>query len=126
MGEGSHIGRVRGLGSAKAGTHHWWLQRVTALANFLLVIWLIASLTMLPMHDYQTMTDWLRQPLVAVPALLLVVSVLWHFRLGFQVFIEDYVHNPGGKFASLLLLNGYTIGAAAVALFCLLKISFGG
>ena len=102
MGRGTSLGRVRGLGSAHAGPHHWWLQRVTAAANLVLLIWFVVSLARLPVLDHQAVVLWLKSPLAAVPLLLLVVSVFWHLRLGLQVFIEDYVHEEGGKIACLL------------------------
>ncbi len=125
MGTGTQIGRVRGLGSAKAGTGHWWQQRVTALANLVLVVWLIASLVMLPGHDYHTMIDWLRQPLVTVPVVLMILSIFNHMKLGLQVVIEDYFHSEGSKIAALLALKAYAVAGAAVAVFCVLKIAFG-
>jgi len=126
MGSGTHLGRVRGLGSAKAGAHHWWLQRLTAVANAGLMIWLAVSLVRLPLGDHAAMIQWLASPLAAVPLLLLVVSVIWHLRLGLQVLIEDYVHDAGNRVAALLILNFYAAGAAAVAIFSVLKIAFGG
>ena len=126
MGRGTSLGRVRGLGSAHAGPHHWWLQRVTAVGNLLLMIWFVVSLARLPILDHQAVVLWLKSPLVAVPLLLLVLSVFWHLRLGLQVFIEDYVHEAGGKLACLLLLNAYAIGAATLCVFSILKIAFGG
>ncbi|HEY0270442.1 MAG TPA: succinate dehydrogenase, hydrophobic membrane anchor protein [Sphingomonas sp.] len=126
MGSGTGIGRVRGLGSAKSGAHHWWLQRVTGAGNLLLLVWFVISLARLPVIDHQAMVLWLHSPLVAVPLLLLVLSVFWHLRLGMQVFIEDYVHEEGGKIACLLLLNAYVMAAAALCLFSILKIAFGG
>lgn len=126
MGSGTGIGRVRGLGSARSGTHHWVAQRVTAIGNLLLMVWFVASLVMLPGHDYNTICGWLAQPIVAVPMMLLLVSVFHHIRLGLQVLVEDYVHDEGLKFASLILLNFYVIGAAAFGLFSVAKIAFAG
>lgn len=126
MRSGTPLGRVRGSGSAKHGPHHWWMQRVTAAANLLLVLWFMLSLARLPIVDHQAVVLWLKSPLVAVPLVLLVVSVCWHFRLGLQVFIEDYVHDEGSKVAALLLLNAYTVAVAALSLFSILKIAFGG
>ncbi len=126
MGNGTGIGRVRGLGSARSGTHHWWMQRVTAAGNLLLLLWFVLSLARLPVLDHQAVVLWLRSPLVAVPLLLLVLSVFWHIRLGLQVFIEDYVHEEGSKIACLLLLNAYVLVAGALCLFSILKIAFGG
>lgn len=122
---GTAIGRVRGLGSAKTGVHHWWAQRVTAAGNFLLVPWLIISLIMLPNLQYETVFAWLRQPWVAIPFLLLITSVFYHFRLGVQVMIEDYVNDEGNKVLCILALNLYTVAVAAVAVFSVLKIAFG-
>ena len=96
MGNGTELGRVRGLGSAKAGTHHWWHQRLTAGANLLLMLWFIVSIARLPGYDYAAVPLLARaRPGSAVPLMLLIVSVFWHFRLGLQVVIEDYVHDEG-------------------------------
>ncbi|MDB5737894.1 MAG: succinate dehydrogenase hydrophobic rane anchor protein [Sphingomonas bacterium] len=126
MGNGTNIGRVRGLGSAHEGARHWWQQRVTAAGNLLLLVWFVVSLLRLPMIDHAAVVLWIKSPLVAVPLLLLVLSVFWHLRLGLQVFIEDYVHEEGSKIACILLLNAYALGAAALSAFSILKIAFGG
>jgi succinate dehydrogenase / fumarate reductase, membrane anchor subunit len=125
MGTGTEIGRVRGLGSAKSGAHHWWMQRLTAGSNFLLIAWFLISLLRLPAYNYATVTLWLSSPLAAVPMALLVASVFWHFRLGLQVVIEDYQHD-GIRVVALVLLNFYTIAMAAFAIFSILKIAFTG
>lgn len=126
MGNGTELGRVRGLGSAKSGTHHWIAQRITAVGNALLVTWLVISLAMLPAYDHATVTGWMQQPLVAVPLMLMIICVFYHIRLGLQVLIEDYVHDDGLKFAILILINFYAIGAAAISLFSIAKIAFAG
>jgi succinate dehydrogenase / fumarate reductase membrane anchor subunit len=126
MGGGTRIGKVRGLGSARSGTHHWIAQRFTAIGNALLVSWLVASLVMLPAHDHAAITGWLAQPIVAIPMMLMIVNVFYHIRLGLQVLIEDYVHDDGLKFAVITLLNFYAIGAAAIGLFSVAKIAFSG
>jgi succinate dehydrogenase / fumarate reductase membrane anchor subunit len=126
MGTGTGIGRVRGLGSAKSGAHHWWHQRVTAVGNVLLMIWFVVSLLRLPSFQHDVVIQWLSSPLAAVPMVLLVLSVFYHFRLGLQVFIEDYVHDEGLKLGAIILLNFYVIGGGALALFSILKIALGG
>lgn len=126
MGTGTGLGRVRGLGSAKHGGAHWVLHRMTAVGNLLLMPWLLISLVRLPTYDFTTVTAWLAQPMAAVPMMLLVISVFWHFRIGLQVVIEDYVHEEGLKFASLTALTFYTLGAAAFALFAIAKIALTG
>ena len=126
MGTGTGLGRVRGLGSAKHGGAHWVMHRMTAVGNLLLLPWLLISLVRLPTYDYTTVTTWLAQPMAAVPMMLLVISVFWHFRIGLQVVIEDYVHEEGTKFASLTALTFYTLGTAAFALFAIAKIALTG
>ena len=121
----SSLGRVRGLGSAKEGAHHWWQQRLTAGSNFLLMSWLLISIARQPAYDYTTMRLWLESAWVAIPMALLVLSVFWHFRMGLQVVIEDYQHDAS-RVAMLLLLNLFTIGAGATAIFAILKIAFTG
>ncbi len=124
MGAGTELGRVRGLGAAKDGVHHWWLQRVTAVGNLILMLWFVLSLVRLPSLDYASVVLWLRQPVAAVPMLLLIVSVFWHLRLGVQVLIEDYVHGAP-RVLAMLALNFYALAGAAAAVFAVLKIALG-
>jgi succinate dehydrogenase / fumarate reductase membrane anchor subunit len=119
------IARVRGLGSARSGAHHWWMERLTSVATLVLFVWLIVSVMILPDLSYGTVTDWLSDPLAAVPMLLLVVGTFWHLKLGLQVVIEDYVHEDGTKLFVITLLNFFVIGAGALAFFSVLKIAFG-
>ncbi|MEM8695787.1 MAG: succinate dehydrogenase, hydrophobic membrane anchor protein [Pseudomonadota bacterium] len=126
MGSGTGLGRVRGLGSAKQGAHHWWTQRLTAAGNVLLVSWFVVSLIRLPSLSYAVVTDWLSAPLVAIAMILLAANVFWHLRLGLQVVVEDYVHNEASKLGMIVLINFFAIGAGAVAIFSIAKIAFGG
>lgn len=125
MGSGTEIGRVRGLGSSKAGAHHWWHQRLTAAANLLLMVWLLAAIARLPGYDYASVRRWIAAPEAAIPMLLLIGSTFYHFRLGLQVLIEDYTHGAA-RTAWMIALNFFTLGAGAVALFSILKIAFTG
>jgi len=122
MGNGTGIGRVRGLGSAHHGTHHWWHQRLTAGANLLLLTWLVGSLFLLPVHDYHAVLLWMSNPLVSVGLILATLSVFYHLRLGLQVVIEDYQHDFS-RIILLVLINFYAIGGAALAIFAILKIA---
>jgi succinate dehydrogenase / fumarate reductase membrane anchor subunit len=120
------IARVRGLGSAHSGAHNWWLERLTSVSTLLLFLWFGGSLLTLPALDQPTIVAWLSNPAATVPMLLLILSTFWHLKLGMQVVIEDYVHEAGWKLFSILLLNFFTILLAALAIFAVLKIAFGG
>ena len=126
MGNGTSIGKVRGLGSAHEGPHHWLLQRFTAIGNLVLGLFLAFSFAMLPDYDFATVKEWIAQPLPATAVALFVISAFWHARLGLQVLIEDYVHTPGNKFAAIAALNLVAIGAGAFALFSIVRLALGG
>lgn len=126
MGNGTELGRVRGLGSAHHGAHHWLLQRFTAVGNLILVGFLVVSLALLPAYDFETMRGWVQNPLVALALALMIVSTFWHARLGLQVLVEDYVHTPGNRFAVILLLNLAAVGGAVFGLFNIARIVFSG
>lgn len=126
MGNGTSIGRVRGLGSAHSGAHHWLMQRFTAIGNLLLMAWFIISVVLLPDLNYATAHEWLSAPLPATAMALLVISTFWHARLGLQVVIEDYVHDHGNKFAVMAALNLAVFAGVAFALFCIARLALGG
>ena len=117
---------LRGLGSAREGAAHWGTERALSVALLLLTIWFFVSLWRLPALDQQTLVDWLRQPLAAVPMLLLVVTFFEHGRMGLRVVVEDYVHEEGNKLLALLFINLLSISAGALAVFSVLKIALGG
>ena len=126
MGNGTPIGRVRGLGSAHEGAHHWLLQRFTAIGNLVLMLWFLTSVLMLPDMRYDTVATWLSAPIPAAAMVLLIVSVFWHARLGLQVLIEDYVDDAGSRFAVLALLNLAIIAGAVFGIFCIVRLALGG
>jgi succinate dehydrogenase / fumarate reductase, membrane anchor subunit len=122
----TELKKVRGLGSAREGGDHWLGERVTSVALLLLGTWLIASLLMLPALDYATVREWLRTPLGAVPMALFIITSFVHGLDGLKVVVDDYVHEPGNNFALNTLLLFLAVGGAALALFALAKIAFGG
>lgn len=126
MGNGTSIGRVRGLGPAHHGAHHWLVQRFTAIGNVVLMSWLLVSLVMLGDYGHANVAKWLSHPLNATAMILLVISLFWHARLGLQVLLEDYIHDAGSKFALLSALNLATIGGGAFAIFSVAALAFGG
>ncbi|MFL0356410.1 succinate dehydrogenase, hydrophobic membrane anchor protein [Erythrobacter sp. GH1-10] len=126
MGNGTSIGRVRGLGSAHDGAHHWLAHRFTAISNLVLMSWFIVSLLLLGDYGYASVAQWIAHPISATAMILLVISLFAHARMGLQVLIEDYVHNSGTKFAALMALNIAVIGGGAFAIFSVATLAFGG
>ena len=122
MKAGTPLGRVRGLGSAKAGAHHWWHHRLSAGSNLALMTWFMVSLALLPGYDHETLSTWLASPVAAIPLILLVASVLFHLRLGLQITIEDYQTGESRVFL-MVLLNFFVFGAGAVAVYAILKLA---
>ena len=122
----SPISRVTGLGTAKEGVGHWWSQRVTSVALLLLGLWFVASLLRMPSLGYELVTTWIAMPLNSVLLLLLIGTLVYHSQLGVQVVVEDYVHHHGLKIATMLLLTFAHVVVAALAIFAVLRIAFGG
>lgn len=119
----SPLGRARGYGSAKQGTHHFWVQRVSAVALIPLTLWLVFSLAHLP-SDYEAVRWWMHAPSVAIALTLFIATALYHSLLGVQVVIEDYVASEGSKIASLLASKFVHIAAAVAGIFAVLKVAF--
>jgi succinate dehydrogenase / fumarate reductase membrane anchor subunit len=122
----SHLGRARGLGSAHEGLHHWWAQRLTALALIPLSLWFVASVVCLAGADYAAVSQWLSQPFTVGALSLTILAVFYHAVLGIQVVIEDYIHTKLVKMTLLILLQFAGFGFAAAAIVSLLMIAFAG
>jgi succinate dehydrogenase membrane anchor subunit len=122
----SPIGRVLGLGAAKEGVSHWWSQRVTSVALLLLGLWFVAAVLRMSSFEYEVVVAWVAGPVNAVLLLLLVATLVYHSQLGVQVVVEDYVHHHGLKIATMLLLTFAHWMVAALAIFAVLRIAFGG
>lgn len=117
------LARARGLGAAGDGVEHWFMQRVTAIANIPLVIWLVCSIVNLRGADHMQFTIWLAQPINAILMILFLISTLYHAKLGAQVVTEDYIHNEGLKIVKLIgqKLVFFAIGVACI--FAVLKVA---
>ncbi len=120
----SPLSRVKGLGSAKDGTHHFWHQRLTTLLLIPLVLWLGFSLAAMPV-DHATLVDWVGQPLVTIALVLLIGTTFYHAKLGLQVVIEDYVASHSRRTIALLLSSFLCLLFGLVGVVAVLKIAFG-
>jgi succinate dehydrogenase / fumarate reductase membrane anchor subunit len=119
------LAKVRGLGSAKSGTEHFWHQRLTAIANIPLVIFFIGFVIAHLGADAAQIATSLRNPFVAIALALAFISVFWHMRLGMQVIIEDYVHAPGAHLVTLIANDFFTLVLGVAALYAIAAMSFG-
>jgi succinate dehydrogenase / fumarate reductase membrane anchor subunit len=122
----SPLNRARGLGSAKSGVHHFWVQRLTAVALIPLVVWFAISLVTLSGADYGMARSWLSSPVVMVLLILTIVIGLHHAQLGIQVVIEDYVHNDGVKLALIVAVKFIAVFFGLAAIVASMRIGFGG
>ena len=117
--------QVRGLGSAKSGTQHFWHQRLTAMANIPLTIGFVVVVASLMGRNHAAVVQILGSPFVAVLMLLFLLSATIHMRIGMQVIIEDYVHDDFAKFTLLIANTFFAIVVALTSAFAILKLSFG-
>lgn len=119
----SPLSRARGLGSAKDGTHHFTVQRISAIALIPLTLWFVFSLAKLPIASYDAVRWWVHAPSVAVALMLFIGCALYHSMLGVQVIVEDYVASEGRKLLTLLAFKFIQTIAAVAGIFAVLKIA---
>lgn len=115
------LSEAKGLGSAKEGVGHWWMQRLTAVALVPLAIWFAFVVAMLESASYETVVVWLQSPVVAVLLILFIAATFYHTQLGLQVIVEDYVEG-WLKITSLVLINFLCIILTVAGIIALLKI----
>ncbi len=121
----SELGKVRGLGAAHNGTHHFWMQRVTAIANLPLVSYLVYFIVSHIGHTRADVLASVKNPFSAVALVLAMISIFWHMKLGLQMVIEDYVHGTALKLVSLLLNAFFAYGLMGLGIFAILKMNLG-
>ena len=120
------LAKVRGLGSAREGTGHFWRQRLTAIANIPLTLFFVGFLIALNGAGYAEVRAALANPFVGLMLALVLISGLIHMRLGMQVIIEDYITSEGLKLATIALNTFFTVAVGVASIFALLKLAFGG
>ena len=116
------LGKVKGLGSAKSGTHHWWLQRVTALALIPLVIWFVLMVIKASISA-DRFVDMLSSPVNSVALILFICVALYHGVLGFRIIVEDYVHCEKVKILSLIAVKLGLFALSVASVFSILKLA---
>jgi succinate dehydrogenase / fumarate reductase, membrane anchor subunit len=121
----SPLGKVLGAGSAKQGVHHWWMQRLSAVALVPLSIWFVVSLLSLPSFDHATVVAWMRQSWTALPLILFVLVAARHSQLGVREVVEDYVHGAGARTVTLVSVAFAHTLIAAAGVFAVLRVAFG-
>ncbi len=122
----SALGRARGLGSAKSGTHHWIMQRVTAIIMIPLMLYIIYGFMMhVVFGNYVSAVNWLHNPLAATGIVVMLLAALYHAVLGLQVIIEDYVHSAATKFFSIISIKLIAALMAVSGLLATIKIMLG-
>ena len=120
------IAKVRGLGTARSGLQHWKMQRLTAIANVLLVLWFMFSAMALSGSGYEQVRAWLESPVTASLVVLLIISTFYHARLGLQIVVEDYVHHEGARIASLVAIALIVLALAVACIVAVLTVAVGG
>ncbi len=118
------LSRVKGLGSAKEGTGHFWHQRLTALILIPLVLWFAFGIAAMPV-DHATLTGWIQQPAVAIALILLILATFYHAQLGIQIVIEDYVSTHSTRTVSIIIVNFLCLLFAVIGVVAVLKITLG-
>ncbi len=122
-GQATALRRAVGLGSARTGVSHWWLQRATAIALLPLSVWFLAALLAQASGGHAALTAWLARPVTAMLMILLLVALFQHLRLGLQVVAEDYVHADRVKFAVVGAIHGICYALMTAGIFAILVIA---
>ena len=120
------LANVLGHGSAKSGTHHWWVQRLTAIALVPLTIWLMVVLTSLGGATHEQVSVWMANPLNAGLLIAWILAMLHHAQLGLQVIIEDYIHTPAWEITAHVVVKLLAALGAIIATIAILRVVFGG
>jgi len=121
----SPLGRAAGLGSAKEGVEHWWVQRITAVALVPLSLWFVIAIIRLVGADIDTVGDWVGRPLPAILLVLLLIATFYHVALGLQVVIEDYVHAELTKLGLVIIVRLGCFAFAVAGIFAVLSMAVG-
>jgi succinate dehydrogenase / fumarate reductase membrane anchor subunit len=118
------LSRARGLGSAKTGVEHWWMQRITAVALIPLTLWFVASVIAIAGSDYGTVIAWFKKPLTTILIASLLIALFHHIALGLRVVVEDYVHTDRLKILAVVTISFACFALAIAGIYATLRIAF--
>ena len=121
----SPLGRAIGLGSAKEGVEHWWLQRITAMALVPLSLWFVIAIIRLVGADVDSVRDWVGNPLPAILLVLLLIATFYHASLGLQVVIEDYIHAEFAKLGLVIIIRLACFAFVVAGIFAVVSMAVG-
>jgi len=116
--------KAKGLGSSHSGTHHWMLQRLTAIANIPLVFWAVYSIFTLQGASHEAFVSWLSLPWNTVLAILFVLTTFKHAVLGVQVILEDYISCSFLRRIKIYGFKLFMIALGVATIVAILKIAF--
>ena len=119
------LAKVLGLGSAKSGNHHWWMQRITAIVLVPLTFWMVAFIKQLGNADYNEISAWMSEPLNSAFAISFILAAFYHASLGLQIVIEDYVHTEKYKMTAVWTMKLSFLFLALLAILSVLRIILG-
>jgi len=120
------LAQVRGQGSAKSGAHHWWAQRLSAIALIPLFLWFVASLIVIVTADHATVVEWIRSPWNSALLILLVGALFYHAQLGMRVVFDDYISSHWLQVTSIILVRFLALLLAVISIVAVLRIAWGG
>ncbi|MFL2538294.1 MAG: succinate dehydrogenase, hydrophobic membrane anchor protein [Candidatus Rariloculaceae bacterium] len=121
----SPLNKVIGLGSAKEGAEHWWMQRLSAVALIPLGLWFSFALGAMDQLDYSSVVEFVRYPVNSILLVLALITLTYHSQLGVQVVVEDYVHSSSLKIITIVTVSFAHILVAVAGIFAILKVALG-
>ena len=115
--------RVSGLGSAKDGTRHWWVLRLSSIALVPLSLLFVYTFSRALGGDRVSVLETYSNPWNALVAIMFLLVGFHHLRDGLQVVVEDYVHGKSTRTVLLVLNFLLCWGFAIIGIFAVARIS---
>nr|VFK62893.1 MAG: succinate dehydrogenase / fumarate reductase membrane anchor subunit [Candidatus Kentron sp. UNK]VFK70652.1 MAG: succinate dehydrogenase / fumarate reductase membrane anchor subunit [Candidatus Kentron sp. UNK] len=120
------LAQVRGLGSAKQGAHHWWMQRITAVMLVPLFIWFVGAMVTVVTGSHAEVVELIRSPIATGGLLVLILAIFYHAALGLQVVIKDYASSEGTQVSAIIIMRFLMALLAAISVVSVFNVAMGG